>query len=194
MRVAILLGVGNRRILVLRAWVDQRMLTCSLCTQRMDNWHFQFLADHMMWNNLSYINSWQFTIILMLTASHFVSQPLDMQFWVKHKSRNKVESDCCKPWITCVNGLSREKKRYCTHRRKWKAADRGCHKLFHSCFSSVHENRHCTVIRNLKSGKFVLVEFGILGFGIRNPVQWIRNPTNDGIRNPRFTGRQSGIQ
>ena len=30
---------------------------------------------------------------------------------------------------------------------------------------------HCTVIRNLESGKFVLVESGILGFGIRNPVQ-----------------------
>ena len=30
---------------------------------------------------------------------------------------------------------------------------------------------HCTAIRNLKSGKFVLVESGILGFGIRNPVQ-----------------------
>ena len=30
-----------------------------------------------------------------------------------------------------------------------------------------------------KSGKFLLVESGILGFGIRNSAQGIRNPSND---------------
>ena len=32
---------------------------------------------------------------------------------------------------------------------------------------------------NPESGKFLLVESGILGFGIRNSDQGIRNPTND---------------
>ena len=34
-------------------------------------------------------------------------------------------------------------------------------------------------IRILEPGKFLLVESGILGFGIRNTAQGIRNPTND---------------
>ena len=33
--------------------------------------------------------------------------------------------------------------------------------------------------RNPESGKFLLVESGILGFGIRNTAQGIRNPTYD---------------
>ena len=37
-------------------------------------------------------------------------------------------------------------------------------------------------IRILESGKFLLVESGILGFGIRNIAQGIRNPTKIGIR------------
>ena len=43
----------------------------------------------------------------------------------------------------------------------------------------------CKVIRVPEAGKFSLVECGILGFGIRNSVQGIRNPTNDW--NPEFT-------
>ena len=35
------------------------------------------------------------------------------------------------------------------------------------------------VDRNLESGKIVLVEYGILGFGIRNAAQGVRNPTNE---------------
>ena len=35
------------------------------------------------------------------------------------------------------------------------------------------------IIRIPESGKFLLVECGILGFGIRNTAQGIRNPTND---------------
>ena len=52
----------------------------------------------------------------------------------------------------------------------------------------------------VKSGKVLLVEYGILGFGIRNITQGIRNPTYDwnsesriqvplkktGIQNPRL--------
>ena len=60
----------------------------------------------------------------------------------------------------------------------------------------------CEGIRILESAKFLLVESGILGFGIRNTAQGIRNPTKDwnpiqvssrkdwnqvpGIRNPRL--------
>ena len=59
----------------------------------------------------------------------------------------------------------------------------------------------CEGIRVLESVKFLLVESGILGFGMRNTAQRIRNPTKDwnpiqgstrknwnqasGIRNPR---------
>ena len=42
----------------------------------------------------------------------------------------------------------------------------------------------CKGIRNPESGKFLLVESGILGFGIRNTAQGIRNPTN--VWNPEF--------
>ena len=35
------------------------------------------------------------------------------------------------------------------------------------------------ISRNLEFGKVLLVESGILGFGIRNSAQGIRNPTND---------------
>ena len=42
-------------------------------------------------------------------------------------------------------------------------------------------------IRILESGKFLPVESGILGFGIRNTAQGIRNPTKIGIRNPSST-------
>ena len=45
--------------------------------------------------------------------------------------------------------------------------------------------RPSKVIRVPEAGKFSLVECGILGFGIRNSVQGIRNPTNDW--NPEFT-------
>ena len=60
----------------------------------------------------------------------------------------------------------------------------------------------CEGIRVLESVKFLLVESGILGFGMRNTAQRIRNPTKDwnpiqgstrknwnqvpGIRNPRL--------
>ena len=39
----------------------------------------------------------------------------------------------------------------------------------------------CKTIRIPESWKFLPVEFGIVGFGIRNTDQGIRNPTNDWI-------------
>ena len=42
-----------------------------------------------------------------------------------------------------------------------------------------------------ESGKFVLVESGILGFGIRNSAQGIRNPSNDS--NPEIQYLESWI-
>lgn len=42
----------------------------------------------------------------------------------------------------------------------------------------------CKGIRSPESRKFLLVESGILGFGIRNPAPGIRNPANDW--NPEF--------
>ena len=55
------------------------------------------------------------------------------------------------------------------------------------------------VIRITKPGKFFLVESAIQGFGFRNFVQGIRNPTKMGIRNPCPTDKeirnpQLGIQ
>ena len=47
-------------------------------------------------------------------------------------------------------------------------------------------------IRILESGRFLLVESRILGFGILNTVQGIRNPTNDW--NLESDDQQSGIQ
>ena len=46
-------------------------------------------------------------------------------------------------------------------------------------------------MRNPESGKFVLVESGILGFGIRNSAQGIRNPSNDS--NPEIQYLESWI-
>ena len=49
------------------------------------------------------------------------------------------------------------------------------------------KNRHiksitpCEGMRIPESGKFLFVESGTLGFGIRNTAAGIRNPTNDRI-------------
>ena len=40
-----------------------------------------------------------------------------------------------------------------------------------------------------ESGKFFLMESGILSFGIRNTAQWIQIPLTIGIRNPIFTDK-----
>lgn len=48
-------------------------------------------------------------------------------------------------------------------------------------------------IRIPESGKFFLVERGILGFGIRNRVQGIKISIKTGIRNPSSTDEKSGI-
>ena len=48
-------------------------------------------------------------------------------------------------------------------------------------------------IRIPESGKFFLLELGILGFGIRNRVQGIKISVKTGIRNPSSTDEKSGI-
>ena len=48
-------------------------------------------------------------------------------------------------------------------------------------------------IRIPESGKFFLLERGILGFGIRNRVQGIKISIKTGIRNPSSTDEKSGI-
>ena len=47
-------------------------------------------------------------------------------------------------------------------------------------------------IRILEPGKFLLVESGILGFGIRNTAQGIRNPTNDWNPDSKFHWERLG--
>ena len=47
-------------------------------------------------------------------------------------------------------------------------------------------------IRILEPGKFPLVESGILGFGIRNTAQGIRNPTNDWNPDSKFHWERLG--
>ena len=42
----------------------------------------------------------------------------------------------------------------------------------------------CKVIRIPESRKFLLVESGILGFGIQNPAFGIQDPAKKGIQNP----------
>ena len=44
------------------------------------------------------------------------------------------------------------------------------------------------VIRDPESGKLFFLKSGILGFGIRNKAQGIRNPLRIGIRNPSCSG------
>ena len=68
-------------------------------------------------------------------------------------------------------------------------ADYDCNKernLYVLCFASREG------IRILESGKFLLVESRILGFGILNTVQGNRNPTNDW--NLESNDKESGIQ
>ena len=48
---------------------------------------------------------------------------------------------------------------------------------------TTHQLAPCKGIRIPESGNFLLLESGILGFGIRNPALGIRNPAL-GIRNP----------
>ncbi|CAH3181822.1 unnamed protein product [Porites lobata] len=85
-------------------------------------------------------------------------------------------------------------------------------KNVHFCFrrDSVHRSIDCFEIwasfelpRVRKSGfripecrKFLLVESGMPGFGMRNTSQGIRNPTNDWnwVQNPRIHGVESRIQ
>ena len=47
-------------------------------------------------------------------------------------------------------------------------------------------NKNRKGIRIAESGKFLLVECGILGFGIRNTAQGIRNHTNDWNSKSKF--------
>ena len=47
----------------------------------------------------------------------------------------------------------------------------------------IPESVQCLLLKS-KFLKIVLVEYGILGFGIQNTAQGIRNPTNDW--NPEF--------
>ena len=42
----------------------------------------------------------------------------------------------------------------------------------------------CKVIRIPESRKFLVVESGILGFGIQNPAFGIQDPARKGIQNP----------
>ena len=44
---------------------------------------------------------------------------------------------------------------------------------------TTHQLAPCKGIRIPESGNFLLLESGILGFGIRNPALGIRNPTKD---------------
>ena len=66
-----------------------------------------------------------------------------------------------------------------------------------SILDDVHTNPHISKnriiisapykgLRILKSGKILLMESGILGFGIRNTAQGFRNPTNDWNPEPKF--------
>lgn len=49
-------------------------------------------------------------------------------------------------------------------------------------------------LRNPLSARFLLVESGIVGFGIWNTAEGIWNPQTIDIRNPSFMDKESGIQ
>ena len=51
-----------------------------------------------------------------------------------------------------------------------------------------YENK-CTRLWNPKYGKISIMESGILGFGIRNTAQGIRNPSNNWNQNPSSTDK-----
>ena len=50
--------------------------------------------------------------------------------------------------------------------------------------SDIHEIAPCKVIRIPESGKFLLVESGIMGSGIQNPAFGVQDPAKKGIQNP----------
>ena len=76
------------------------------------------------------------------------------------------------------------------------AANRQAQFFLHIMFSLKYPRSSlapCKGIRIAESRKSLLVESGILGFGIRNLDWGIRNPANGRIRNPASTDKESGI-